>query len=79
MALTAARSIAFSFYSVKLPSWYWRYSENGKKQLIESYGIAAQKVHPLPFVPPRYIYNTEVPKDFDARFPLPKKYFFYLV
>lgn len=52
-------------------------SETGKRQAMESYGAAAEKIYPLPYVPPRYIYNKEVPADFATRFPLPQKYFFY--
>jgi|CXWL01.1.fsa_nt_gi glycosyltransferase involved in cell wall biosynthesis len=52
-------------------------SETGKKHAMESYGIAAEKIHPLPYVPPRYIYNKEVPEDFVERFLLSQKYFFY--
>jgi glycosyltransferase involved in cell wall biosynthesis len=50
-------------------------SEVGKNQLIEAYGISPEKVFPLPYIAPKYIYDdnpvTELPYD------LPEKYFFY--
>jgi len=52
-------------------------SDLGKQQLVESYGIDPQKVYPLPFVPPSYMYTTEEPPDFDDLYHLPKKFFFY--
>jgi glycosyltransferase involved in cell wall biosynthesis len=52
-------------------------SRVGKVQLIESYGIAEDKVFVLPFTPPKYINATDAPEDFDKRFELPEKYIFY--
>lgn len=52
-------------------------SQVGKDQLVESYGIAEEKVHVLPFTPPKYIYCKETPGDFTGRFDLPEKYIFY--
>lgn len=52
-------------------------SEVGKAQLIESYGVAAYKVSVLPFTPPKYINSTDIPRTFEKRFDLPKKYIFY--
>ncbi len=52
-------------------------SETGKKQAMESYGVKAEKIYPLPYIPPNYIYNKEIPEDFVTKFPLPQKYFFY--
>jgi glycosyltransferase involved in cell wall biosynthesis len=51
-------------------------SEFGKQQLIESYGGAPGRVHPLPYVPPAYI-HAGTPPGFDARYPLPAKFAFY--
>ena len=33
-------------------------SELGKQQLIDSYNVRDSKVHVLPFIPPKYIYET---------------------
>ncbi|HJO93749.1 MAG TPA: glycosyltransferase family 1 protein [Victivallales bacterium] len=52
-------------------------SEIGKQQLLESYKNNKDKIFPLPFIPPEYIYNEEVPDDFDEQINLPKKYIFY--
>jgi glycosyltransferase involved in cell wall biosynthesis len=52
-------------------------SETGKQHVIESYGTEPDKVHILPFVSPKYIYAKHTPKDFDNRYNLPSKYFFY--
>lgn len=52
-------------------------SETGKRQAVESYGVAPDKVHVLPFVAAPYIREAAVPDDFDARYPLPPKYLFY--
>jgi glycosyltransferase involved in cell wall biosynthesis len=52
-------------------------SEVGKRQLMESYHAPAEKIHPLPYIPPRYIYAAETPGDFDIKFSLPKKFLFY--
>jgi glycosyltransferase involved in cell wall biosynthesis len=51
-------------------------SEVGKQQVIESYGVDPDKVFPLPYVPPSYIYAEEAP-DFDRRYSLPKKFILY--
>jgi len=51
-------------------------SEFGKRQVIESYGGAPGRVHPLPYVPPAYI-HARTPPGFDARYPLPAKFAFY--
>jgi len=52
-------------------------SEMDKEQVVESYGRNPNTIYSLPMVPPRYMYNTEVPRDFDAKYPLPPKYLFY--
>jgi glycosyltransferase involved in cell wall biosynthesis len=59
-------------------------SECGKRQVIESYGIAAEKVHVLPFVPPpdmcglpasQPLYGIE--HENLKNYSLPEKFFFY--
>lgn len=52
-------------------------SKVGKQQVIESYGIAPEKIYVLPFVAPRYIYMSYPPNDFDKRYNLPPKFIFY--
>lgn len=49
-------------------------SELGKQQLVESYSINRSKVHVLPFIPPKYIYNNN---SIDFNYKLPSKYIFY--
>jgi glycosyltransferase involved in cell wall biosynthesis len=52
-------------------------SEIGKRHVMESYGLSADRIHVLPFVPSLSMgthSNTEV---FNARYPLPGKFFFY--
>ena len=50
-------------------------SKLGKRQLIESYQVSNSKVHVLPFIPPKYIYETT--EDIQLNFELPPKYLFY--
>jgi len=52
-------------------------SEAGKRQLIESYGVSPDRVHPLNLIPPSYIHATHEPDDLTERYPLPPKFFFY--
>lgn len=52
-------------------------SEVGRKQVVQAYTVAEHKVSSLPYIPPGYIFETEEPPDFDARFSLPKRYIFY--
>ena len=49
-------------------------SELGKQQLIESYGADSSKIHVLPFIPPKYIYEES---NTDLIYELPDKYIFY--
>ena len=54
-------------------------SELGKQQLVESYGIAPAKVHPLPYIAPPWIYEYDG-RDDDAvrvKYDLPEKFLFY--
>ncbi|HVF40002.1 MAG TPA: glycosyltransferase family 1 protein [Gemmatimonadaceae bacterium] len=54
-------------------------SEVGKRQLVESYGIAPTKVFPLPYIAPSYIYDksASTPEDVTRRYGLPDKFLFY--
>lgn len=52
-------------------------SELGRRQMVESYDIPAERVHSLPFIPPRYMGSTEVRGDFEGHYRLPAKYIFY--
>lgn len=52
-------------------------SSVGKQQVVESYGVHPDKVHVLPFVPPKYIYSNKYAGDFDSRYSLPEKFIFY--
>ncbi len=64
--------------------WVCRWSKGvlvdsniGKEQVEESYGMQAEHIHILPYVPPKYIYSIDNPDDFDERYRLPMKYIFY--
>jgi len=50
-------------------------SELGKQQLIESYNVENEKVHILPFIAPKYIYQQN--KSGVIGYDLPSKYIFY--
>jgi glycosyltransferase involved in cell wall biosynthesis len=52
-------------------------SEVGKHHVMESYGLDADRIHVLPFVPPKYIRTISNPEAFSARYTLPQKFFFY--
>ncbi len=52
-------------------------SNVGKQQVIESYGVQPDKVHVLPFVPPKYVYSNTAPLNFDRQLSLPEKFIFY--
>ena len=52
-------------------------SRVGKQQVVESYGIAPEKIHVFPFVPPKYIYTKHTPDGFEKRYTLPSKFIFY--
>lgn len=51
-------------------------SEEGRRHVVESYGADPARVHPLPYVPPAYIFGNESP-DFDSRYSLPPKFIMY--
>jgi glycosyltransferase involved in cell wall biosynthesis len=52
-------------------------SEIDKQQVLESFLPPAERVHVLPMVAARYMYETTVPDDMDSRYPVPAKYLFY--
>lgn len=52
-------------------------TETGRQQVINAYGMAAEKIHILPLVAPGHIYADSPPADFDERYKLPAKYLFY--
>jgi len=49
----------------------------GKQQVMESYLIDPGKIHILPYIAPRYIYNKDTPIDFEKKYTLPSKFIFY--
>ena len=52
-------------------------SEVGKRQVMESYRLDADRIHILPFVAPKRIGTISTPDAFNARYTLPRKFFFY--
>jgi glycosyltransferase involved in cell wall biosynthesis len=53
-------------------------SEIARNQVVESYGTDRRRIHVLPYVPPRYVYDAvAAPADFDRRCPLPATFIFY--
>lgn len=52
-------------------------SEVGRQHVAESYNLAINRIHVLPYIPPRYVLKAETPPDFDARYNLPAKFIFY--
>jgi glycosyltransferase involved in cell wall biosynthesis len=52
-------------------------SQIGRQQVMESFGIAGERVHILPFTAPKYIYTTTEPEGFASRYQLPPKFIFY--
>jgi len=51
-------------------------SELGRRHALESYNVDPEKVHSLPYIPPKHISAAE-PTDFDQRYLLPEKFIFY--
>jgi glycosyltransferase involved in cell wall biosynthesis len=51
-------------------------SEMGRRHVVDSYGTTIDKVHPLPYVPAKYI-GEEEPADFEVQYSLPAKFLFY--
>lgn len=52
-------------------------SEVGCQHVVESYGVSAAKVYPLPYVAPSYLHDKRERADFDAHYHLPVKFLFY--
>ncbi len=52
-------------------------SNIGKKHVIESYVVESDKIHILPYVPPRYVFSKSKVIDFDKRYKIPYKFIFY--
>jgi glycosyltransferase involved in cell wall biosynthesis len=52
-------------------------SEYGKKQFCNSYSVAPDRVFILPYIAPRYMYETQNNNNFNFRYTLPPKYIFY--
>lgn len=52
-------------------------SEVGRKQVVDSYGLNPDRLFPLPYLPPRYIYDRTTPPDFDRLYKLPTRFLFY--
>lgn len=48
-----------------------------RQQVLEAFHPPASRLHVLPMVVPRYIEEAPTPPDFDARYRLPARYFFY--
>ena len=52
-------------------------SNVGRQHVVESYGVAAEKVIPIPYIAPSYLGATDERVDFDAHYKLPSKFLFY--
>lgn len=52
-------------------------SEVGRQQVVDCYGVDARKVHPLPYIAPRYILDGDTSVDAVTKYGLPQKFFFY--
>ena len=52
-------------------------SEVGRQHVVESYGVPAAKVYPLPYVAPSYLQDNHERADFDTHYRLPVKFLFY--
>jgi len=52
-------------------------SELGRRQVADSYGTSESKIHPLPFVPPRYIHTTGDLSALKSKYDLPDRFVFY--
>lgn len=60
--------------------WAWGVavdSEMGKQHLIDAYGISSDRVFPLPYIAPQYIYQAAAKPPRDVSFELPEKYLLY--
>lgn len=52
-------------------------SKTGRDQVVKAYGVDPAKIHPLPYIPPRYIFAPSPAGDADRKYGLPPKYIFY--
>lgn len=52
-------------------------SETGRRQMMESYGIAPERVHALPFIAPAYIHEERALPELEQKYSLPTKFIFY--
>ncbi len=52
-------------------------SEVGRKHVVESYGLNPAQLFSLPYLPPRYIFDSVAPMNFDKRYRLPARFLFY--
>lgn len=49
----------------------------GKQQLVDAYDISPERVFPLPYIAPQYIYEAAANPPRDIGYALPEKYLFY--
>lgn len=52
-------------------------SELGGRQVIESYGVAPERIHVLPYIAPPHAWRSTPPPGFEKRYALPPKFLFY--
>lgn len=52
-------------------------SEVGRTHVAESYGLSPDRLFPLPYQPPRYIFATGTSEGFDDRYRLPPRFLLY--
>ena len=52
-------------------------SKVGRQHVVESYGVSADKVYPMPYVAPSYLQDKYEREDFDEHYRLPVKFLFY--
>jgi glycosyltransferase involved in cell wall biosynthesis len=52
-------------------------SKLGQDHVIESYGVDRSRIHVLPYTVPQYILSPGQPPEFDTKYALPDKFFFY--
>jgi glycosyltransferase involved in cell wall biosynthesis len=52
-------------------------SNTGKIHVMESYAQSDERIHVLPYIPPKYIHSQQAPEDFRSRYRLPDKFIFY--
>ena len=52
-------------------------SEMGKQHVVDAYDIEPDRVHSLPYIAPRYIYDSARNPSTELPYELPEKFFFY--